>query len=297
MGVPPVRLRQRPFSSFQRIATRRQNLRRQLPKGNMSQAKLSAVLREGLIDSFPADRLRIHLYKSKQHLNAAAAAALALEIHRLVEDRRRAIGIFSSEPSHEGFLAELVKIPGAEWTRVVGFHLNEYLGMDENAPQSLRKFLLDRLVRQVPMAEFHGLRGEAANPAAVCANYSALLKSRPPDFAALGIGENGRLGFIGPSVCDFHDPQDVRNVELDEVCRRRHIHDGAFATIDETPRRGISLTVPALMRCPRLFIMAPGVKDRALCHVIESEISRVCPASILRTHPNAQLFIDRDAGL
>jgi glucosamine-6-phosphate deaminase len=248
------------------------------------------------IANFQADCLNVHIYKSRQEAGAAAAVAVAAEIRRLIAARGRAIGIFASAPSQNEFLDELVKAEAIEWTRVVGFHLDEYLGMAEDAPQSFRKYLLDRLVMRVPMAEFHGLRGEAANPEAVCANYAALLKSRPPDFAVLGIGENGHLAFIDPPYCDFNDPAAVRIVELDEVCRRQQVHDGAFAKLEQVPSQALSLTIPTVMACERLFAIVPGARKQNAVHdAVKGPIAESCPASILRTHPNAHLFLDRDA--
>ena len=121
------------------------------------------------------------------------------------------------------------------------------------------------------MAEFHGIRGEAANPQAVCANYAALLKTRPPDFAVFEIGENGELAAIDSSNCDFNDSSIVKLT-------------GSM----------IALTIPALMACPSLFVIATGNQQAARA-ALEGEISASCQASILQTHPNAQLFLEREA--
>jgi glucosamine-6-phosphate deaminase len=251
---------------------------------------------EGLIETFRADRLNVYVYESRRQVGAAAAAAVAAEIRRSIAAHGRAIGLFAAADSQIEFLDGLAGSEGIEWTRVIGLHLDEYLGIDEDAPQSQRKFLLDRLVRRVPMAEFHGIRGEAANPAAVCANYAALLDSRPPDFAALDIGENGRLALIDPLVCDFNDPLMVRMVELEDAGRQQQVNDGAFEMIEKVPRRAISLTIPAIVSCPRLFAIAPGErKQQAVRDAIEGKMAASCPASILRTHLDAHLFLDRDA--
>ncbi|MGH9847204.1 MAG: hypothetical protein ACREEM_51565, partial [Blastocatellia bacterium] len=265
----------------------------------------------------------------------------------------RAVGLFASGPNREAqseFLDCLVETAGIEWTRVIGFQLEEYVGLDEDAPQSSRRFLLDRLVTRVPMAEFHGIRGEAANPAAVCENYAALLRSRPPDFAVLGIGEEGGLGFSGPPSCDFsesnllrarknltsrnettdcdgcdgskriiranpsHPSQSVVSrhtanrevvslralsvVELDDVCRRQQVRDGIFASLKDAPQRAISFTLPAIMACPRLFAIASGAKmSRAIRDCIQGEVATSCPASLLRKHASADLFLDWDAAV
>lgn len=226
-------------------------------------------------------------------MGAAAACAVAAEIRRLITEKGRAVGIFSSAASQNEFLAALAANENIEWTRVIGFHQDEFLGMAEDAPQSHRKYLLDRLVMRVPMAEFHGIRGEAANPEAVCANYAALLKSRSPDFAVLKIGENGGLAiFDGQEEATAA----VNVVELDEVSCQQQVNDGVFAKLKDVPPRAISLTIPTLTSCPSLFILAVGArKQKAVQEAMSVVNTASCMASILRIHPNAHLFLDREA--
>ncbi len=255
-----------------------------------------AIKTDGLIDSFRADQLNVYVYESRPSKGAAAAAVVAGEIRGLIEARGRAIGIFASAPSQNEFLTALVETPGIDWSRVVAFHLDEYLGMDQHAPQSFRRFLIDRLVDKVPLGEFHGLRGEADDGASEARRYAELLAANPPDFAVLGIGENGHLAFIDPPFCNFEDPEAVKVVELDEVCRRQQVNDGAFATLDEVPGDALSLTIPTLMARPKLFAIAPGpAKRQAIKSAVEGPIATTCPASILRRHPDAHLFIDSES--
>jgi glucosamine-6-phosphate deaminase len=240
----------------------------------MSRPRSITVRSDGLIDSIQADLLNLHLYKSSAELCTAAATAVAFEIRSLISERNRAIGIFAADPSQHEFFDELVKSTDLEWTHVIAFHLDEYLALDEDSPQSCRRFLLDRLVKRVPLAEFHAIRGEAANPEAVCANYAALLKSRPPDFAVLAIGANGSIGPLAAAACDFNDAEAVKVVEL------------------EGARRAISLTIPTIMGCRSLFAIVPEARTRdAITGIIEGDISPAQPASILRIHPEAHLFV------
>ena len=255
-----------------------------------------AIKADGLVDSFGADKLNVYVYDSRPKMGLAATAVIAAEIRGLIEARGKAVGIFASAPSQNEFLAALVEAPGIDWSRVVGFHLDEYLGMDDRAPQSFRRFLIDRLVTKVALNEFHGLQGDAVDGTAESERYSELLAANPPDFAVLGIGENGHLAFIDPPFCDFDDPQQVKVVELDEVCRTQQVNDGAFASIDDVPRRALSLTIPTIMARPRLFAIVPGpAKRHAIRSTIEGPVATTCPASILRRHPDAHLFIDRDS--
>lgn len=256
----------------------------------------TATVQEGLVKKFKADRLNVYVYDSRATMGRAAAAVVGSEITKLIENRGRAVVIFASAPSQNEFLAALVEAPGIDWKRVVGFHLDEYLGMDKNAPQSFRRFLIDRVVDKVPLGEFEGLRGEAHDAVAEARRYADLLSVNPPDLAVLGIGENGHLAFIDPPFCNFDDPEVVKVVELDDVCRKQQVNDGAFASLDEVPDEALSLTIPTLMARPKLFAIVPGpAKRQAIKDAVEGVIATTCPASILRRHQDAHLFIDLDS--
>ena len=253
----------------------------------------TAAVQDGLQREFRADQLNVYVYESRPKMGQAAASVIAAEIRRAIQERGRAVVILASAPSQNEFLANLAEAPDIDWSRVIAFHLDEYLGMDDQAPQSFRRFLIDRLVNRVPLGQFNGLRGEEPDGAAEAKRYAELLRQNPPDFAVLGIGENGHLAFIDPPFCDFNDPEPVKVVQLDEICRNQQVNDGAFATLDEVPRDALSLTIPTLMARPKLFAIAPGpAKRQAIKNAVEGPISTSCPASILRTHPNAHLFID-----
>ena len=255
-----------------------------------------AAIQEGLARKFRADNLNVYVYENRKWMGKAAAAVIAAEIRRAIQDRDKATVILASAPSQNEFLANLAEAPDIDWSRVIAFHLDEYLGMDERAPQSFRRFLIDRLTSKVAVGEFHGLRGEAPDAAQEANRYAELLRENPPDFAVLGIGENGHLAFIDPPFCDFNDPHAVKVVELDEVCRNQQVNDGAFKSLDEVPRNALSLTIPTLMARPKLFAIAPGpAKRHAIKNTVEGQISTQCPASILRMHRDAHLFIDQDS--
>jgi glucosamine-6-phosphate deaminase len=253
----------------------------------------TAPVHDGLQRNFRAGELNVYVYESRAKMGEAAASVIAAEIRRAIQDRGKAVVILASAPSQNEFLANLAQTPDIDWSRVTAFHLDEYLGMDDRAPQSFRRFLIDRLVNKVPLGQFHGLRGDSPDGAAEAKRYAELLQQSAPDFAVLGIGENGHLAFIDPPFCDFNDPEAVKVVQLDEVCRNQQVNDGAFTSLNEVPKDALSLTIPTLMARPKLFAIAPGPAKRlAIKKTIEGPIGTSCPASILRTHPNAHLFID-----
>ena len=241
-------------------------------------------------------RLRAEVFPSRPMMGLAAARAVAEAIRDLLARVGRAAVIFASAPSQDEFLAALRQEPGIEWRKLTAFHLDEYVGIAPDHPASFRRFLVDRLFAHVTVAAFHGLDGQAPDLAAECARYAALLREAGPALAILGIGENGHLAFIDPPVCDFAEASDVRVVELDEPCRRQQVNDGCFPSLEEVPRTALSLTVPLLMRVPRVVAIVPGPAKRAAVQAaIDGTVTTACPASILRRHRDATLFLDEDS--
>lgn len=248
------------------------------------------------IRTFRAGNLEVQVHATRAEMGTAGAAAAEAAIREILRRRDAAKVIFACAPSQDDFLAALRASREIEWPRVEALHLDEYAGLPAGHPASFRRFLRDRLTGHVPVRAFHELRGDASDPDAECARYATLLAEAEPDLAVAGIGENGHLAFIDPPVCDFHDPRDVRVVDLDETCRMQQVHDGAFARLEDVPKRALSLTIPVLMRAPRIVVLVPGAaKQRAVLAAVEGPIEEACPASILRRHPAATLFLDADS--
>jgi glucosamine-6-phosphate deaminase len=241
-------------------------------------------------------RLRVEVFPSRPMMGLAAARSVAEAIRGQLAREGRAAVVFASAPSQNEFLAALRSEPGIDWAKLTAFHLDEYAGIGSDHPASFRRFLVDRLFAHVKVAAFHGLDGRAPDLEAECARYAALLRREAPALAVLGIGENGHLAFIDPPMCDFTEPADVRLVELDEPCRRQQVHDGGFPSLDAVPRSALSLTIPFLLRVPRAVAIVPGpAKRAAIAAAIEGPVTTACPASILRRHRDATLYLDDDS--
>jgi glucosamine-6-phosphate deaminase len=238
-------------------------------------------------------RLEIEVHPDRAEMGRAAAAVVSAHLRHDVERDGQAAAIFASAPSQNEFLAALRQDTTIPWDRITAFHLDEYIGVEATHPASFRRFLVDRLFAHVPVRAFHGLAGEAPDPAAECARYAALLRAQPPTLAILGIGENGHLAFIDPPLCDFFEPADVRVVELDEPCRRQQVNDGSFPALDAVPGTALSLTIPFLLRVLRAVAIVPGpAKRAAIAAAMDGPVTCACPASILRRHADARLFLD-----
>ena len=241
------------------------------------------------------DQLRVEIHADRAALGQAAADAAIGAISDVVPAQDAAAVVFAAAPSQNETHTALRAQPGIDWRRVTAFHLDEYAGMSRDHPASFRRFLRRSLFDHLPIREFHEMQGDAPDLLRECGRYSALLREADPQVCLLGVGENGHLAFNDPPV-DFDDPQDVKIVELDEVCRNQQVHDGCFLALDDVPRQALTMTVPAIMRIPRLIVVVPGpAKAPAVRAALRGVIAPECPASILRRHPNATLFLDRDS--
>lgn len=239
--------------------------------------------------------MKVEVCRDRGDMGRRAAAYAAAEIREIVSSRGSAAVLFASADSQVDFLHAL-REEKVDWPKVTALHVDEYVGMEETHPASFRGFLKKHLLDHVPVAAFHGIRGEAPDAAAECARYTALLGEMQPGLAILGIGENGHLAFNDPEDCDFDDPRAVRLVKLDETCRLQQVNDRAFSRIEDVPRTALTLTVPAVVRVPRMLVVVPGVrKAPAVRAAVEGPVSTACPASILQRHERATLLLDPEA--
>ena len=240
--------------------------------------------------------LEVRVYSDRQDAGAAGAAIAAEVIRAEIARNGKAAVVFASAVSQDPFLAAVRVRDDIDWRRITSFHLDEYAGMSDRHPASFRRFQRERLLDHVPMGAFVPLQAEAADLDAECERYAARLRDAKPCLVVMGIGENGHLAFIDPPLCRFDEPRDVRVVDLDDVCRMQQVHDGQFAAFDDVPKQALSLTVPFFLRVPRALVFVNGErKADAVQAALEGPITEACPASALRRHPNAMLFLDSAA--
>lgn len=241
------------------------------------------------------DQLKVEVYESRAALGAAAGAAVAARMKQLLERQDRIRMIFAAAPSQNELLAQLVQDRSIDWTRVTAFHMDEYIGLPTDAPQAFSRFLRDRLFGKVDFREVC-LIDPAGDPQGECRRYAGLLQEAPIDIVCLGIGENGHLAFNDPPIADFRDPASVKIVELDETCRRQQVNDGCFAALPDVPTHAVTLTIPTLLAAAHLYCVVPGpTKRQAVAATLHDPISVACPSTILRTHPDCTLYVDREA--
>jgi glucosamine-6-phosphate deaminase len=205
--------------------------------------------------------------------------------------------IFAAAPSQNEFLAALIQADTIDWQRVNAFHMDEYIGLPENDPRTFSSFLKEKIFGKLPFHTVNYINGNATDPDRECKRYAELLTQFPTDIVCMGIGENGHIAFNDPHVADFNDPLKVKIVSLDADCRQQQVNDKCFDILDEVPTHAITLTVPVLMAGTYIYCMVPGEKKaKAVYNTLHAEITEKCPATILRRHENALLFIDKDSG-
>jgi glucosamine-6-phosphate deaminase len=250
-----------------------------------------------MIKELKADNLEIKVYQDRVKMGEAAASAVGKQIVKLLTRQEFVNVVFASAPSQNEFLAALTRQTGIDWNRVNAFHVDEYIGLPENSPQKFGSFLKEKLFGHLAFHTVNYINGSAPDALAECGRYAELLLKYPSDIVCLGIGENGHLAFNDPHVANLSDPVRVKIVDLDFECRRQQVTDGCFDNLNSVPKLAITLTIPALMAGKQVYCIVPG-KNKAIAvqNTLHKQISAQCPSSVLRTHPEAVLFLDEDSG-
>jgi glucosamine-6-phosphate deaminase len=235
----------------------------------------------------------LRVFDDKLSLGKAAADQAANAIRRALAERGSARIIAATAASQLEFLDALTQMPGIDWARVEVFHLDEYIGLPVTHPGSFRKMLLEQLVRKTNISKYHLLDGDAPDPAEVACREGKALASAPIDIAFLGIGENGHIAFNDPPA-DFKVDDPYIIVNLDEACRRQQVGEAWFSDISQVPTQALSMSVRQILKVKEVLAVVPDRrKAEAIKKCFDGEISPMAPASILRTHPNATIYIDK----
>ena len=236
----------------------------------------------------------VKIFDDKISLARAAAEQATAAIRRAIKENGSARIIAATGASQIDFLDGLTKAPGIDWERVEMFHLDEYIGLPISHPASFRKYLLERLIQKTGIRKYHFLDGDSDFSDSV-KRVGEALKAAPIDVAFLGIGENGHLAFNDPPA-NFETEEPYLIVTLDEACKRQQAGEGWFASVADVPKQAISMSVRQILKSRELVVVVPDArKAKAVKACLEGDISPMAPASILRTHPNATIYLDKNS--
>ncbi len=249
------------------------------------------------MNSFNKDKLLVKIYETRPAMGNAAAEDISKRIAELLEKKDEINMIFAAAPSQNEVLAALVADKSIAWEKINAFHMDEYIGLPKDAPQRFANFLEEHIFNLVPFKSVELIESDNGIDEE-CERYSGLLAEHPIDIVVMGIGENGHIAFNDPPVADFKDTKLVKPVKLDDICRNQQVNDGCFKTISDVPEYALTLTVPMLTSGKYLYCIVPAkTKANAVKETLNGSIDEHCPASVLRTHDNAVLYLDADSSV
>lgn len=239
--------------------------------------------------------MTVSIYSNPIELGQNAGKTGAELIRKAIETQGFSNIILATGTSQFETLKQLLTEKDIDWSKVTVFHLDEYIGLSITHPASFRKYLLERFFNHVPQLKaFHLIDGEN-DPEKECTRLSTLIQNHPIDVAFVGIGENGHLAFNDPPA-DFDTESPYILVDLDHACRMQQYGEGWFASIEAVPTQAISMSIRQIMKSKSIICSVPDLrKAQAVSNCLEGEISNLHPASILQSHSDCQIFLDKPA--
>jgi glucosamine-6-phosphate deaminase len=248
------------------------------------------------IQTFSIDSLPVRVYARQADLYQDAAVIAREHLQEVLAEKGSAAVILATGNSQIQFLDELIGLGGVDWSKITCFHMDEYLGIEAQHKASFRTYLRERVECRVKPKAFQYIQGDAAEPLDECQRYTRLLQAQPIDLCFLGIGENGHLAFNDPPVAKFDDPQFVKLVKLDDICKMQQVKQGHFPSLEAVNPYAFTLTIPALCSARKMLCLAPETRKAGpVRNMLEGPISPACPASVLRTQTQATLFLDTES--
>ena len=190
-------------------------------------------------------------------------------------------------------LAKDCKENGTSYSQVSTVNLDEYVGLTADHDQSYAYFMRDNLFNHIDidLANTNLPSGVAADLAAECDRYNALLENYKQDVQVLGLGSNGHIGFNEPGT-----PFDSVTHLVDLTENTIKDNSRLFASIDEVPRQALSMGIKNILNAKSILVVVSGKnKAEAVRGMVKGEITPELPASVLQLHPFVTVICDKDA--
>lgn len=238
--------------------------------------------------------MEIKVFPDRKSMASAAARKAAEAIRSAVAEHGKARVVAATAASQKEFLENLTHAPGIDWSRVEAFHLDEYIGLPMSHPGSFRKMFTEQFIQRTGISQYHLLKGDGDLQQAV-QDATHAISSAAVDVAFIGIGENGHLAFNDPPA-DFETRDPYIVVELDAACRRQQVGEGWFRDLSEVPQRAISMSIRQILSAKQLIAIVPGSNKAEVVRLcFQGPVTPMAPASILRTHARATVYLDRES--
>jgi len=239
--------------------------------------------------------MNIAIFENPGELAKAAGSAAARLIGEAIESKGTANIILATGISQFEILNVLIAQKDITWSKVVMFHLDEYIGMPATHPASFRKYLKERFISKLPPLEAAYLINGETDPNKECDRLGDIIKNHPIDVGLVGIGENGHLAFNDPPA-DFETNDPYIVVELDDACKRQQMGEGWFGSVEEVPHKAISMSIKQILRSKHIVCSVPGTRKAvAVKNTLEQAVSNLYPSSILQTHADCTFYLDKDS--
>jgi glucosamine-6-phosphate deaminase len=246
--------------------------------------------------TFQVDALQVEVYRQEADIVSHLVAQTQSYLNEVIDQQGAAAAILASGASQVKLLKDLTTFGEIDWGRITLFHLDEYLGIGGTHPASFQTYMRELVEQKVAVRKFNYLTGDTVEPIAECDRYHQLLSAQSIDLCFLGIGETGHIAFNDPEVADFADRYPVKLVKLAEKSRQQQVNTGFFDQLEAVPQYALTLTLPTICKAKKIFCLAMGDRKAAIIKtILTGEISPACPASILRQHSGATLYLDEAA--
>lgn len=237
--------------------------------------------------------MEIILAKDAAELGELAGNAAAELIINAIEQNGQANIILATGASQFETLKQLILQKEIDWSKVVMFHLDEYIGLPESSNASFRKYLKERFLDKVPPLKAAYLVNGETDPVRECNRLNSIIELHPIDVALVGIGENGHLAFNDPPA-DFDTKEPYIIVALEEQCRSQQFNEGWFKSVSDVPTNAISMSISQICKSKHIVCSVPDSrKAKAVKDCLEEPVSNLFPASILQLHPDCTYYLDK----
>jgi glucosamine-6-phosphate deaminase len=245
--------------------------------------------------------LELNILPTRDEMGKMAAGDVARAMNRFIGEKGGVNIVFAAAPSQDEFLAHLVKKRNIDWSRVTCFHLDDYIDLPRNHPNTFEVYLHEHIFNHVRPKQIHFLKALKGTPGEVARKYTRLIEqSGGIHIACIGIGENGHIAFCDPGA-DLYDPRMVRVIRLDDRSVRQQYRDykdhpnpaARYGSPKAVPHRAFTLTIPAILSAREIYTIVPGPrKAAAVKKMWEGPLSSVCPSSALRMHSRVKIYLD-----
>ncbi|CAN5187428.1 glucosamine-6-phosphate deaminase [soil metagenome] len=237
-----------------------------------------------------------NIFGDKKEMGKAGAAQASEILQKTIKEKGQSNIILATGASQFEILSSLTEDNSIDWSKVVMFHLDEYIDLPETHPASFRKYLQERFIIKVgQLKAVHLIYGEASSAEKECQRLNDIIRKHPIDLALVGIGENGHLAFNDPPA-DFKTEEPYIVVDLEEACRKQQMGEGWFKQLKDVPQKAISMSIQQIMKSRKIICSVPDQrKAEAVKDCLEGIVTNLHPASILQNHPDCTIYLDEDS--